>query len=216
MAMIGRANREVWARTFHPRNALEDMSDGAYGVIDKHYIPTGSQAMTPLALQTVEEPSVITSSRVSIELGLSKVRQVSLSETEKAKISTKAAMVELSSRKKLENLYQQWQAQWTSPKMMAAGNPLTFADCKEYIAFAEECKKLGKKAWPFLISKYSAGNRHVMAALEELVYPAVKDLMEMVHDENRATMYDENGVYTISTLEGNWLQFCKKVIEYKL
>ncbi len=69
-------------RAFHPRHSLEDMSaDGGYGVIVNHYIYTGSQSMSPLAQQTVKDPSVITSSRVSIERACQKFSTFHLAKT---------------------------------------------------------------------------------------------------------------------------------------
>jgi hypothetical protein len=48
---------------------------------------------------------------------------------------------------------------------------------------------------------------------EDLIYPDRKSLMDEVKMKNESNRYTADGTYVVYTLDGEWREFCKKVLQ---
>ena len=198
-------------RTFHPRNALE--SPGVFGSVDKHYIPTGEKTSVG-SMESLNH--TVQTSGDAVVAGFSAIRSVSLSTEEKGKLNELTRMTTSEVRQKFEQLYDAWKSTWSDSRIVVQSNPRAYAQSEQYLDFISLCKKSGKQSWPMIIEKYSNGDIFVMNAIRDLIYPGNEDLMDEVRSDNAAERYDLEGRYIISTLKGNWMAFCKKVLNGQL
>jgi hypothetical protein len=195
-------------RTFHPINALNDLSSGGYGSIVAYYRYTGVNAArmsTGLNGISMEE---------SIEKGLSVMDNVEFDSEEKSKLNKSNQKVESKIIDEFNRMLNELENTSVSPELEKfSSHRIIYGGSKSYKLLSEWCLKQGKIIYPLLISKYSVDKPWMLLLAEDVFASQYSDVMESVKKENLQNPNDDKGSYIVRTSEMNCMRFMKKLIK---
>ena len=195
-------------RTFHPRDALNNLSSNGYGNIVAYYRYTGVNAAR------ISADSKDISLEESIEKGLSVMDKVEFDLEEKGKIDKSRQKIESKVSDEFDRLLNKLENESISPELEKVSSyRIIYGESKSYKALQEWCLKQGKAIYPLIISKYSLDKPWMLLLADDVLVSQYSDVLESVKKENLKTPNDERGVYIVRTSEMNCMRFLKKLIK---
>jgi hypothetical protein len=133
------------------------------------------------------------------------------------KIADLAAKIPASAVAAFNEKFAAWKATWTSPSVAIFSGFRKYAESKEYADFLALCKQGGKMVWPLLIQNLAIeGNFYIINAVEDIIAPGNGEIMQEVRSENLSHLFTADGAIIVYTPQGNWLSFCKKILDRDL
>lgn len=196
-------------RTFHARDALNNLSSNGYGNIVAYYRYTGVNAARMVAGAkggiSLEE---------SIERGLSVMDKVEFEMEEKNKLNKSNQKIESKVTDEFNRMLNELENTPVSPDLEKFSSyRIIYGGSKPHEALSEWCLKQGKSIYPLLISKYSTDKSWMLLLAEDVFAPQFSEVMESVKKENMKNPNDERGAYIVRTSEMNCMRFLKKLIK---
>ena len=196
-------------RVFHPENAL---NGPGYGNVVYRYKPTGTYAQTQkMVAMGINQP--IKTMDESVKLGLTTINKVVFSDGEKSQLARNINKIPGDISNEYRVKFDNWRKTWDLAPTKFMSNTRDYAKSDEYNAFQNFCLKQGKQIWPLLFDSFQNGNLFLINIFEDLMYTDRKNLMDDVKMKNETTRYSADGTYIVYSLDGNWREFCKKVLE---
>jgi hypothetical protein len=195
------------ARIFHPRHSLNGSS---YGSVVDYYRFAGTYSSSG----TTSASEGILSLQESIDKGLTKIQEITFDKHHKDKLSYLLAQTPTKMATEFEKKYQAWKATWVEHKEMS--NPRAYAESPEYELLVSFLGKHAKKAWPLIIEKHQTDGVIVINLIEDMMFKDNEAIMHRVRELNWKKSQERTDVYMVPTLNGNWIDFTKKIIESQL
>jgi hypothetical protein len=195
-------------RTFHVRDALNDLSTYGYGNIYLYYKYTGVNA----ARMSGDSKEI--SLEESIERGLSVMDNVEFDSEEKSKLNKSNQKIESKVVDEFNKMLNELENTPISPELEKVSSyRIIYGGSKAYKALNEWCLKQGKSIYPLLISKYSVNKPWMLLLVEDILSTQYPNVLESIKKENLKNPNDERGVYIVRTSEMNCMRFLKKLIQ---
>ena len=196
-------------RTFHPRDALNNLGSFGYGSIVAYYRYTGVNAARMVAGAkggiSLEE---------SIEKGLSVIDKVEFEMEEKNKLNKSNQKIESKIVDEFDRMLSELENTPVSPDLEKFSSyRIIYGSSKPYKALSEWCLKQGKSIHPLLISRYSSDKPWMLLLTDDILVSQYPDVLESVKKENLKNPNDERGTYIVRTSEMNCMRFLKKLIQ---
>jgi hypothetical protein len=199
-------------RVFHPENALSGLSGPGYGFVVYKYKSAGTFAQTQkMAALGINRP--IATLDESVNLGLTKVNEVSYTIDEKTKLAKHIGKIPAIVSSEFTAKFENWRKTWEMEPTKYKSHTRDFAKSDEYKVLIDFCIQQGKQVWPLLFTSFNNGNLPLVNVFEDLIYPDRKSLMDEVKMKNESNRYTADGTYVVYTLDGEWREFCKKVLQ---
>ena len=194
-------------RTFHPRDALNDLSSGGYGNIVAYYTYTGTNAAR------INADSKGLSMEESIERGFSVIDKVEFEMEEKNKLNKSNQKIESKIVDEFNRMLSELENTPVSSDLEKFSSyRIIYGGSKPYKTLSEWCLKQGKNIHPLLISKYSVDKPWMLLLADDVLVSQYPDVLESVKKENLKNPNDERGAYIVRTSEMNCMRFLKKLI----
>jgi FlgD Ig-like domain len=195
-------------RTFHPRDALNNLNSNGYGNISTYYRYTGVNA----ARMTSGSNGI--SMEESLERGLSVIDNVEFDSEEKTKLNKSNLKVESKIVDEFNRMLNDLENTPISPELEKySSHRIIYCGSKTYKTLSEWCSKQGKSIYPLLISKYSVDKPWMLLLVNDILVSQHSDVLEIVKKENIKSSNDEKGAYIVRTSEMNCMRFLKKLIK---
>lgn len=196
-------------RTFHPRDALNNLSFDGYGSIVAYYRYTGVNAARMVAGAkggiSLEE---------SIKKGLSVMDKVEFEMEEKNKLNKSNQKIESKIADEFNRMLNDLENTPVSPELEKFSSyRIIYGSSKPYKALSEWCLKQRKSIYSLLISEYSADKPWMLLLADDVLVSQYPDVLESVKKENLKNPNDERGSYIVRTSEMNCMRFLKKLIK---
>ncbi len=193
-------------RTFHPRDALNNNNPGGYGQISLYY-----RRVNPLLKSySLEE---------SINLGLTVLQKVELSDEEKTKIDIQKANASENEIEIFNNKLQKLVEKINSPEMINQSNPGFLFKSIEFTEMLAYCENKGEKIWPMLFehvfSEENDDKRDLSVLLLNEITREYGYLMEQVKKEWNNNNYTPEGAYIAPSPIDNTKNYIKKLLALK-
>ena len=205
---------------FHPRNALNGPS---YGQIFGYYRDAakdpygGRTAFSPNSES--RENSVFTFEE-SVELGLTVVQKVELTNEETEQLSQLNNKYK-SSQTKLDKLYFNWLKKINSEEFKIYSNPAVFFDVEECLELIDFCQSNEEVAVSYLMDKIIQEEENsFQTQMTTMLFCGVTDekygaLMEEVKEEWKQSNFTQRGAYIAPSAIANTKNYIKKMLNDK-
>ena len=195
-------------RTFHPRDALNNLSPNGYGNIVAYYRYTGVNAAR------MDADSKDISLEESIEKGLSVMDKVEFDLEEKDKLDKSCQKIESKTADEFDKLLKELENEPINPELEKFSSyRIIYGGSKTYKALQDWCLKQGKSIYPLLISKYAVNKPWMLLLAEDVLASQYPDVLKLVKKENIDKPNDERNVYIVRTSEMNCMRFLKKLVK---
>lgn len=193
------------ARTFHPRNALTNLSYG-YGAVINYYIPTGTYARNAGMQQSFETDAD------AVKAGVAIFDVARLTAAADDKLGTLKRKVDNGFNSRFEELYEAWKKTWADNIIYS--DPSAYCKNNEFAALAAYAQKNPKNAMVLVFDKFVNGNDHPIG---ELMWTLTKEkygyLLDEVKTERLAKPYDEAGRYRVHGDHDNGVLYVEKILK---
>ena len=195
-------------RTFHPRDALNNLSSNGYGNIVAYYRYTGVNAAR------MDADSKDISLEESIEKGLSVMDKVEFDLEEKDKLGKSCQKIESKTADEFDKLLKELENEPINPELEKFSSyRIIYGGSKVYKALQDWCLKQGKSIYPLLISKYTVNKPWMLLLADDILVSQYPDVLQLVKKENIDKPNDERNVYIVRTSEMNCMRFLKKLVK---
>lgn len=191
-------------RTFHPRNALENVN--WYGVITNYYKPTGTYARA-----TGVEVG-IKSDMDAVNAGLAIIDKAVLTEKASDKLGGLVEKIDPSLTRRFEELYKMWDA--TKVANGSLSNPSMYCQNREYKALEAFAMTNPRACMLIVFDKFVNKEDHLLGdLLVTLTKEKYGKLLDEVKSERLANPYDKDGRYRIHGDHDNGVLYIEKILK---
>jgi hypothetical protein len=194
-------------RTFHVKDALNNLSFSGYGNIVGYYKYTGTNA----ARQSADSKDI--SMEESLERGLSSMDKVEFDSDDLIKLDRMNQKIQTNTRNEFISYFNELENSRINPELEHfSSRRMVYGNMKEYNKLKEWCLKQGKSIYPLLISKFDVNKPYMLLLASDVLSSQHMDILEIVKKDNSKNQNDERGAYIIRTSEMNCMRFLKKLI----
>jgi hypothetical protein len=216
-------------RTFHPRNALNNVN--GYGAVVWSYKRAGALASAS-TMQASGAPTMETNNNFasspkmqamginrplsfdsSIALGLTMMRNVSFTDVEKSKNSALIALIPNIIKNQFALKYAAWQKTWDDPRIAILSNPQEYAKSAAYNSLKDFCLKQGTVIGPLLFTKAQEEPPFIQVLLEDVMQISTSPEMQAVESEFSGNQYTADGTFIYTTNRDRRVSLCKKLLK---
>lgn len=202
-------------RIFHPRDALINEDEGAYGHIVHQYTygslaKIGGGGSSAQAAGWMDEE---TSWRRGLSL---REPREALQPAHREKIKALKTGSKAFSESAFNGLYARWKEGLQSPQAMFQSDFSAHRGLPGYGDLLRYCRANKAAAFATLAEKLDAGEIHASTLLEELALPVHRDRLDQEVKAWRERSLDGKGRVTVFSQENTWIRFAKKVLEADL
>jgi hypothetical protein len=191
------------ARTFHPRNALTNLSWG-YGAVTNYYIPTGTYARNAATSFETDADAV--------KAGLAIFDVARLTTDADKKLNTLLRKTDLSFTSQFNTLYEEWKKTWESNAIYS--DPAMYCKNSEFDALAKLAAKNNRQAMLIVFDKFVNQNDHPIGELMwTLTQEKYGHLLTEVKTERAAAPNDAQGRYRIHGDHDNGVLYVEKILK---
>lgn len=192
-------------RTFHPRNALTNLSYG-YGAVTDYYRHTGTFARYTGGIKAIE------SDADAVKAGLAVFENATLSFAAQQKLRSFMMKTNRTIENRFNELYNQWDA--TKAANALYSDPLAYCKNPEFEAMLGYAQKHPREAMILTFDKYVNGNDHIVG---ELLWMLTRvqygKLIDEVKRERTENPNDEMGRYKIHGDHDNGVLYVEKILK---
>ncbi|MCX6317326.1 MAG: hypothetical protein NTW29_08545 [Bacteroidetes bacterium] len=193
------------ARTFHPRNALTNLS-GGYGGVVNYYIHAGSFA------RNVPDALSFETDADAVRAGVAIFDVAHLSGVANEKLNTLLRKGDYSFTSRFNELYEAWKNTWAAN--MIYSDPAMYCKNNEFAALAAYAEKNLRQAMLLVFDKFVNGNDHPIGELMlTLTKAKYGHLLQEVKTERLAKPNDEAGRYRIHGDHDNGVLYVEKILK---
>jgi hypothetical protein len=189
-------------RTFHPRNALTNLSFG-YGAVVNNYRHTGTYARgTDRGFETDAD---------AVKAGVAIFDVARLTDGANKKLQQLMSKTEFSFSSRFNELYEAWKKTWEVNAMYS--DPAAYCKNAEHAAMAEFARTNPRQAMILVFDKFVNGGDHLIG---ELLWTLTNEkysyLLTEVKTERAAKPNDEAGRYRIHGDHDNGVLYVEKIL----
>lgn len=192
-------------RTFHPRNALTNLSWG-YGAVVNYYIHTGAfarNAANAYSFETDED---------AVKAGVAVFEKAKLTEEASGKLRQFTGKVSAAFTDRFNELYAAWKKTWEANAVYS--DPAAYCKNREYEAMMSFALTSPRNAMMLVFDKYVNENDHLIG---ELLWALTREkyskLLTEVKTERAAKPTDEAGRYRIHGDHDNGVLYVEKILK---
>ncbi|MCE5330681.1 MAG: hypothetical protein LLF95_00900, partial [Bacteroidales bacterium] len=192
-----------YIRIFHPRDALNDEATYAYGHIQLYF-------------KRVASSKAVYSLQESIDLGLTVLPMVNLTENEQSIVNGLKSAISENVSTEFSKEFEQLIKKANSSELMLYSNPIYLLQSDEYKNILSLCEKYNKSIRALLVEHIFSENS-LNAELAEMLFNTITEkeygyLMSEVKNEWTNNCYDKNGAYIAPSPINNTKNYIKKIL----
>ncbi|MEQ1678001.1 MAG: hypothetical protein ABL876_14935 [Chitinophagaceae bacterium] len=192
------------ARTFHPRNALTNLSFG-YGAVVNYYIPTGTYARNGSPV-----PSFDTDAD-AVRAGVAVFENAKLTAAATQKLNTLMKKTAASFSADFNELYAAWKKTWDANAIYS--DPAMYCKNPEHDALAKLALQNPRQAMLLVFDKFVGGDHLIGELMWTLTKEKYAYLLTEVKTERAANPNDAQGRYKVHGDHDNGVLYVEKILK---
>lgn len=192
------------ARTFHPRNALTNLSYG-YGAVVNYYIPTGTYARNGTSVPSFE------SDADAVRAGVAVFENAKLTAAATQKLNTLMKKTAASFTADFNELYEAWKKTWEANAIYS--DPAMYCKNPEHDALAKLALQNTRQAMLLVFDKFVGGDHLIGELMWTLTKEKYAYLLTEVKTERAANPNDAQGRYKVHGDHDNGVLYVEKILK---